>query len=1300
MTINNSEIINPYPGRNPYATRDKKYFLGRDKESYDLTTLIRARRLILFFGDSGAGKTSLINAGVIPMIEKKEFGGYKCAVIRLLLQYSEKDFGIVFTTALGTDLLLRNLPEYQSLTIDQEEDKRLEISQSKRVKEFTDSNIEKSIEKWSNYTEKDGSKPFSKIVIFIDQFEEFFKYSATEKARSDFLTQLYRVQANLNLRVRIVISIHSVYIAHFEYPIYIEAIPSIFANRYSLSPLYSEQAIKPIIESFYLYITKTEDKTRLKVCLLDDNGNLIYYHEFDYKINAFILKRIENSVGKDLNENLTLINDFGKGLYDAIFDFEIKRRLEALKYDTRLILLFAKDDHELLRVPWEFLFDGTSFLAAMPKITFLRSIADIPKPVKDLISGKIKILAIISSPLNLTNRERLNIEQEKMQILQSLDRAIATGRIEIEFEDEATLTNIQSRLDEMKPHIIHYTGHGSYEDGVGYLILEDDDGRARPVDNNTVATLFSGYPSIRLIFLSGCQTAKTSGREAFTDVTTPLIKGGVPAVISMQYSVSDTTAISLAVKFYRDICNGEPIDTALTNARRQILLNEGAHHVDFATPVLYTTNPDSLKIDFKDKPIWGDIKLPDISTNISVDLTNLGNEFIGRRKELRRIKDDFFRRNIRSVIIHGIGGIGKTVTASQCAIRLKKYFTGILSFKCTSGFNVEELLIKINDYLIRNKVDVFDQICTAPIPIGQKISYLSQILIQIKLLLIFDNFEDVLDSDNKFKTIKDPVLRDAFQTLINQCSDGTKFLFTSRYTFDLTDGRLTNVLDEINFGEMSEPEAFMLFNKFPEIAVEDFYTKREIYRKIGGQPYVINIFGRHTKNRSVAEILKDLSVVNKEMAVFILLERSYNSLTGAGRTLLDRISIFEKPVVLECLQWMVDKDNVLDEIDELVHWGMITKIDIERTARFQCHTIVRDFMRERTEEGDIKQWLVKGGEFYEDLYEKDNDIGDYLEARHLHFRAGEYDRAGEIVANTGEILHRWGFIELVKRLNLETIDTASVQVKANAWHHLGIIHQDQGEYALALEMFEKSLEINNELGDKAGISKSLHQIGIIHQLQGEYALAFEMFEKSLEIDKELGDKSGISKSLHQIGRIHQNQGEYALAFEMFEKSLEINNELGDKAGISKSLHQIGRIHQDQGEYALALEMFEKSLEINKELGDKSGIAYSLHQIGRIHQDQGEYALALEMFEKSLEIKKELGDKAGIASSIGQIGRILEEKEDYKGAMKNYQTALSIFTELKSPDQEIAKQLLSQLSSKIGEDRFNEYLAEITQEMGQ
>jgi tetratricopeptide (TPR) repeat protein len=220
------------------------------------------------------------------------------------------------------------------------------------------------------------------------------------------------------------------------------------------------------------------------------------------------------------------------------------------------------------------------------------------------------------------------------------------------------------------------------------------------------------------------------------------------------------------------------------------------------------------------------------------------------------------------------------------------------------------------------------------------------------------------------------------------------------------------------------------------------------------------------------------------------------------------------------------------------------------------------------------------------------------------------------------------------------------------------------------------------------------------QTSGEYDKILKMYEKSLKIFENLGDNAGIAKFLHNIGIIYLIKGEYALALEMFEKSLKINKKLKDMAGISKSLHNIGIIHQSKGEYALALEMFEKSLEIMKELGDKAGISSSLHMIGIIHQDQGEYALALEMFEKSLEIMKELGDKAGISSSIGQIGQILEEKEDYKGAMKNYQTALSIFTELKSPDQEIAKQLLSQLSFKIGEDRFNEYLAEITQEMGQ
>jgi hypothetical protein len=62
---------NPYVG--PRAFRAGEAFFARDREQRDLANLLIAERVVLLHAPSGAGKTSLIQAGLIPMLEKRRF---------------------------------------------------------------------------------------------------------------------------------------------------------------------------------------------------------------------------------------------------------------------------------------------------------------------------------------------------------------------------------------------------------------------------------------------------------------------------------------------------------------------------------------------------------------------------------------------------------------------------------------------------------------------------------------------------------------------------------------------------------------------------------------------------------------------------------------------------------------------------------------------------------------------------------------------------------------------------------------------------------------------------------------------------------------------------------------------------------------------------------------------------------------------------------------------------------------------------------------------------------------------------
>src|SRR5258708_2031568 len=69
----------PFPGLRPFAYQDHKYFFGREDHFYALYRLIDDSRFIAVVGSSGSGKSSLVGAGLLPLLdaETTEAGGYK-----------------------------------------------------------------------------------------------------------------------------------------------------------------------------------------------------------------------------------------------------------------------------------------------------------------------------------------------------------------------------------------------------------------------------------------------------------------------------------------------------------------------------------------------------------------------------------------------------------------------------------------------------------------------------------------------------------------------------------------------------------------------------------------------------------------------------------------------------------------------------------------------------------------------------------------------------------------------------------------------------------------------------------------------------------------------------------------------------------------------------------------------------------------------------------------------------------------------------------------------------------------------
>src|SRR5713101_2050926 len=81
---------NPWPGLDPFDEADRDYFHGRVSESGELLRLVRRELLTVLFGRSGLGKTSLLKAGVFPLLR-----GEDCLPVYVRLDHADPAFPLV-----------------------------------------------------------------------------------------------------------------------------------------------------------------------------------------------------------------------------------------------------------------------------------------------------------------------------------------------------------------------------------------------------------------------------------------------------------------------------------------------------------------------------------------------------------------------------------------------------------------------------------------------------------------------------------------------------------------------------------------------------------------------------------------------------------------------------------------------------------------------------------------------------------------------------------------------------------------------------------------------------------------------------------------------------------------------------------------------------------------------------------------------------------------------------------------------------------------------------------------------------
>jgi CHAT domain len=303
--------------------------------------------------------------------------------------------------------------------------------------------------------------------------------------------------------------------------------------------------------------------------------------------------RMRRRVRRIESQERQLLENFGGQLFEAVFSGPVGECLErsrmAAESKEAGLRVRLRLPGTLANVPWEYLYDaGHGFLGLDPETALVRYL-ELPAPVRPFqISPPLRILAMISAPSDTVG---LEVEQEWDKLNDTLGDLVRRGLVKVDRLEAGNLAALQRPLRLTEYHVLHFIGHGGYDESAqdGALALEGADGKTRLVTGRDLGMMIRSR-SLRLVVLNACEGARSAQDDPLGGVAQALVHQGIPAVIAMQFEISDTAAITFSQSFYQAIADGLPVDVATVEARRAMFA-EG-NEIEWATPVLYLRSTD------------------------------------------------------------------------------------------------------------------------------------------------------------------------------------------------------------------------------------------------------------------------------------------------------------------------------------------------------------------------------------------------------------------------------------------------------------------------------------------------------------------------------------------------------------------------------------------------------------------------------------------------------------------------------------------------------------------------------------
>jgi hypothetical protein len=318
---------------------------------------------------------------------------------------------------------------------------------------------------------------------------------------------------------------------------------------------------------------------------------IIRVHE---RTRAFLEGRPHRSVpsGEELRS-------LGDDLFEVLLPGAVRRLYDGARSsqpDGVLDLVLTSMIDWVADKPWELARDPSrrEFLTTSC-VNLVRNVfTAVPADAPGRRSGRLKVLVASARPKGTVP---VAVEEESAGVRRAFAPLVRSGRAVVDLLPRATPARLQERLLGDRVDVLHFVGHGRFDQATleGAVLLEDERGHPRWLAGEAFRQIVCRR-GLRLVSLNACETGRGGRVDWARGVAPALVAAGVPAVVANQYPVLDVAATTFAVQLYGALASGRALGDAAREARVAVGRETGSDGLEWAIPVLFARDPrESLR---------------------------------------------------------------------------------------------------------------------------------------------------------------------------------------------------------------------------------------------------------------------------------------------------------------------------------------------------------------------------------------------------------------------------------------------------------------------------------------------------------------------------------------------------------------------------------------------------------------------------------------------------------------------------------------------------------------------------------